>query len=363
MNLNLTNSILSTNKTNMTVREHLSNLFIVEWATKMNYSAYFHSCNPSVCTYLTTSIVNYSYAITLFISLYGGLIMILRMISLFLIKFISKLNYERINQVSIQIFLAYLQKLNLFKIADRRTDDDVKRQKLITRVYIILLMITITVLLLFNSLNIQTITITTSNPSLTTYMNLQEKHSQTLRCPCSTVTIAYHRFLSFSPVLHVICSSEWITDKWLTILKQSTLPLDNDWRNRAYQHFTLLSKLCQVVNETVTDTIKQFLLQSFIVSTMPIEIDFHAQINKILSQFYQSTIIYIQQLIHAVDIYIKVDQPYMVKFTDETIYPDAFTIEIVEKNANDSQQYAKVIYSPFQNDSFPCSRFLKKTVG
>ena len=362
LNENLTKYVLLlTNKTNRTVHDHLSNLFVDEWTTKINYSTYFHSCNPSKCTYSTTSITNYSYAVALFISLYSGLIMILRTISLSCIEFIWKLKHQRVNQISIQIFLTssktYVQKLNLFKIVDQRTEDRIKQQKLTTRIYLILLAIAATTLLLFNSLNMETVTVTTSNPSLNTYIKLQELHSQTLRCPCSTITIPYNQFLLFSPILHQICSSDWIKNKWLTILTQSaTASAENDWRNGAYQQFNLLSELCQLANQTIANAIDEFLLQSFVVSSMPSNINFHAQIDKILSEFYQSTTVYVQQLIDASNIFIQVDQPFMIKsssalFSETT----SFTVEIIEQNTTNSQQIAKVMHVFFQID-FYCQK-------
>ncbi len=98
MKLNLTNYVLSSKKTNLSLYDHLNDLFIDEWSTKINYSKYFNNCNPSLCTYTTTDKINFSYGITLFISLYGGLIMILRLIVPFLMNVLMKLKYNSINR-------------------------------------------------------------------------------------------------------------------------------------------------------------------------------------------------------------------------------------------------------------------------
>ena len=150
MNLNLSDYVLLSNKTNRTLHNHLSNLFIDEWKTTLNYSAYLKNCNPSTCTYTVTNTINYSYTITLFISLYGGLILILRSISSFLINILSKLRCRSTNRISLQRPFAswkmslqkcveWIKQLNLFKVANKRTEDDIKQQKLTTRVYLILL--------------------------------------------------------------------------------------------------------------------------------------------------------------------------------------------------------------------------------
>jgi len=318
-------------------------MFVDDWIPTFNYSIYFQNCNPSICTYTITDQINYSYAITLFISLYGGLIMILRLISPFIIKTISKFSHRQTNRISIVSCKMYLQRLNLFKKSDKRTDDDIKHQKIITRVYLILLLITITVLLLFNSFDTQTVTISISNPSLETYIDLQQSYSHTLRCPCSTMAIPYHKFMKFSPVLHQVCSSDFTTQKWLKILQQSaTLYAELDWRNRAYQQFNLLSKLCQLANETVLNAINKFLLQSFVVSNMLTETDFDLQLGQNLDHLYQSTTIYFSHLINAIDLHIQIDQPYMIKQVGNGIQVSFSSIEFVTKNTSNNEQIAKV---------------------
>ena len=318
-------------------------MFVDDWIPTFNYSIYFQNCNPSTCTYTITDQINYSYAITLFISLYGGLIMLLRLISPLIIKTISKFSHRQTNRISLVSCKMYLQTLNLFKKSDKRTDDDIKHQKIITRVYLILLLITITVLLLFNSFDTQTVTISISNPSLETYIDLQQSYSHTLRCPCSTMAIPYHKFMKFSPVLHQVCSSDFTTQKWLKILQQSaTLYAELDWRNRAYQQFNLLSKLCQLANETVLNAINKFLLQSFVVSNMLTETDFDLQLGQNFEHLYQSTTIYFSHLINAIDLHIQIDQPYMIKQVGNGIQVSFSSIEFVTKNTSNNEQIAKV---------------------
>ena len=153
MNLNLTDYILHGEKSNLTLYDYLSNILIDEWTTTLNYSKYFVDCNPSVCTYTTTDLINYSYAVTLFISLYGGLILILRSISPFLINILLKLKYQQTNEnahrgnycrfsaafvkTCRQNLIQWMKQLNLFKSADKRTEEDIKQQRFISQVYLI----------------------------------------------------------------------------------------------------------------------------------------------------------------------------------------------------------------------------------
>lgn len=141
LNLNLSNEILvESESSNKTLYEHLSNLLIDEWNTTMNYSSYLSNCNPRTCQFSSSEKINYSYAITLFIGLYGGLIVILRSISLFLIQSVN----QRISIRSLKMFprttLVWIKQLNLFKNVNERSENDLQQQRMTTRIYLSLLL-------------------------------------------------------------------------------------------------------------------------------------------------------------------------------------------------------------------------------
>lgn len=91
MNLNWADFVLLSKQQNVSVYNHLLNLFVDQWSITANYTKYFNECVPSFCTYTTTKYTNISYAITILLSLYGGLIIILRLIAPFLINVSLKL--------------------------------------------------------------------------------------------------------------------------------------------------------------------------------------------------------------------------------------------------------------------------------
>ncbi|CAF1477595.1 unnamed protein product [Adineta ricciae] len=143
-NISVKNSVLLGSKnTNISVHDLLLNLFVQDRRTSITYSTYFQQCSPSFCTYTTTDESNISYTITLFVSLYGGLVLIFRFIASFSIKILFKLKYH--TQVSetrnhASQFVRWMKRLNLFKKLDDRSDESVKQQRLMTRVYLALLM-------------------------------------------------------------------------------------------------------------------------------------------------------------------------------------------------------------------------------
>ncbi len=97
MNLSLINSVLPPRQRNLCLYDRLANLFIEEWSININYSTYFADCAPLFCTYTIEDPTNFSYTITLLISLYGGLTFIIRFISAFLVNIASKIKRHSIN--------------------------------------------------------------------------------------------------------------------------------------------------------------------------------------------------------------------------------------------------------------------------
>ncbi|UJR07206.1 hypothetical protein I4U23_011494 [Adineta vaga] len=298
INFNWNTSILSSKNDNKSVLDYFQKLFIENWLSNLNYSIYFHQCSPSICTYTIINRRNFSYAIALLISLYGGLVIVLRLMASNLINIFFKCTHhsnhtnENSNQQIACTFklIKSIKQINLFKDIHNRTDRSIKQQRIITRVYFILLIGSTSVLCLFTSLDSQIVTKTVPNPSLTTYNSLETRYSTTLQCPCANKTILYRTLISFSPIFHQICSSGFVQDDWITIMINSMTNMNLfDWRSKAYQQFQILSDFCQLANKTVQTGMDQFLSQFFIASFAINEMNFNKQFNANLNQFYQST--------------------------------------------------------------------------
>lgn len=167
------------------------------------------------------------------------------------------------------------------------------------------------ILLLFTSLNTEMTMMTVSDPVLDTYNNLRVQYSTLLECPCSNIIIPHKTFISLSPRFHQVCSSDYVTHKWLSLLKKVKIGYNSpDWRNHAYSHFRLLADLCKLSEKTINDGVQRFLSQSFIAPEVLSEVDFSAQFNITLDQFVQSTSEYFDLLIQTVRLLIQIDQPY-----------------------------------------------------
>ncbi|CAF3664549.1 unnamed protein product [Adineta steineri] len=317
-NFNPNISVLSSEYESITVEKYLENLFIKNWLTQINYTKYFDLCSPSSCSYSIIERTEVVYAITFLISLYGGLVIILRLIATFSIDTFMKWKFylkarnensseERINQLK---FIEKIKRLNLFKNINDRTEQSIKRQKLITHVYLILLFGSICTVCLVTSLNSEIVPITITNLSMATYNDLEDQHYSTLRCPCSNKAIPYEKFLSLSPRFHQICSSDFIHSSWIKIMQSFRHLYPDDWRYRVDLQFQFLSDFCHLARQTIYDAIVRYRSQLFIVSSVMNETEFYKQTNTSFNQFNQSIVYNFRMMTNVLQLLLQIDQLY-----------------------------------------------------
>ncbi|CAF1083935.1 unnamed protein product [Adineta steineri] len=81
---------------NTTIAELIENLFLERWATKMNYSSYFHECSPLYCSYTyIQKKSSFIYTITVLLGLQGGLSIVLNWFCPKIVRIASKMNDYR----------------------------------------------------------------------------------------------------------------------------------------------------------------------------------------------------------------------------------------------------------------------------
>ncbi|CAF1154433.1 unnamed protein product [Adineta steineri] len=91
INLTWSNGLSSLKRRDVPVEKLLSELFVEQWSTSINYLQYFAECAPTACTYTEINHINISYTITLLLGFYGGLTILLRLLAPLLINIFSKL--------------------------------------------------------------------------------------------------------------------------------------------------------------------------------------------------------------------------------------------------------------------------------
>ena len=177
-----------------------------------------------------------------------------------------------------------LMKLNLFNSDRCRVDTFHLRTAIIsTRIYIILLILIVTVLVVSSALSDRTVSNTIRKPSQTTYEDLSTKYPTTLSCRCSRTAIAFGTFISVSSQYHPVCSSFFVSDRWISLLFNSNIGyyFQLDFRSLASGHFQLLSSFCSLAKQSVRDALDDFLsstlLSVHVLSPQSLEIQSQVQ--------------------------------------------------------------------------------------
>ncbi|CAF4257491.1 unnamed protein product, partial [Adineta steineri] len=183
-----------------------------------------------------------------------------------------------------------LLEFNLFKSIPRSTDETILRQQRhTTRLYLVLLLVTSVTLISYGFLKSNTISKTIESPSSETFTQLNKKYPLTLDCPCSQTSFEYKQFFSNIEVeYHDICSSEFITARWIQLqfiespVKEFFI---HDIRFQSQMHFQLLSTLCRVAKQTIEDSLQSFYRTKLITPKVIDNFSFQIESELILEQF------------------------------------------------------------------------------
>lgn len=93
--------------------------------------------------------------------------------------------------------------LNLFE-SGLNDEQIVRRERHSTRLYLLLLIISFVILVVYVAFGVHTVHVTVDNPSLITYETLQIQFSETLKCPCTQIAVKYGSFVQIEPIYHQV---------------------------------------------------------------------------------------------------------------------------------------------------------------
>ena len=201
--------------------------------------------------------------------------------------------------------------LNLFQSETLRTPMHIYRQRVFTRLFFALILLSSIVVGLYIYLVEQNQIITIEHPSLATYQQLYNDHSDTLRCPCSQISISYEIFLNVTFVLHQVCQSDFVSPKWLeylalfdpTLVSTSTdTSYSRDFRTMGASYFQLLATFCSLVRINIEDAQRVFTNMQFVNDRVIPPALFHRQTHSIIESFINRTQNEFVQIVHWIDI-------------------------------------------------------------
>ncbi|CAF1136560.1 unnamed protein product [Adineta steineri] len=319
-----------------TVEALLSRMFITHWSHNASFERYFNHCAPTLCQYTVTSMHNFWVIIITLIGFFGGLSSIFRIIAPLLITklwpIIRKLITRRrtaatqpaetdvntvlsVNQ-RLKRFFGLIKKklidLNLFQSVPPTQDENIlRRECYTTRLYIILLIISFIIFTIFTSIEPQTIHVTSETLSPEQFNQLYQKYPQILDCPCTQTTIDYRFICSIKPQYHEVCSSKFVSPKWITIeFVKSSMPnlSTEDFRYQSQFHFQLLSTLCQMAEEIVQDSLQSFNRTKFVTNKLINNESFQTQIDSIVEDFKKSLPPLFQRVVQLIETNFEINQ-------------------------------------------------------
>ena len=191
-------------------------------------------------------------------------------------------------------FKEELKKINTFESIPPSTDPRIVRnEKISTWLFILLFIVSISILLFYNSFVPIEKTFTVKQPTYSQYSNLVSKYPNNLVCPCKTVSVAYAKFLQVNYTLHGICNSFLVSEHWILYLSafyyRGALHR-KDFRAISSFAFQTLRSFCEIADETIQNSLKSFYTSQYVSAHLTASDLFRQQNDAQIQQFISTTI-------------------------------------------------------------------------
>ncbi|CAF1506958.1 unnamed protein product, partial [Adineta steineri] len=286
----LSSRFLSTTKIELLINE----LFLEEIFNATNYTKYYSQCSPSICQYTYIHSFSWIYILIIFTGLLGGITTVLHIITPYIIQLILFSNNYQQNQIRPkEFFLKFKNKVQNFNLYSKDSRDPIRvyHGVIATRLYIILFLISISIIALLSYPQNEIVNEIIRNPSEEEYKELDEKYSSTLTCPCTQISIPYKNLITIEVKYHQICTSDFIQSWWYqSFLPYNTSDIKLDFLSIASSYFQTLASFCDIAKIIINNEINRFLTTTTFVHAQLLTNDlFNSQINSAINTFIQLT--------------------------------------------------------------------------
>ena len=307
---------LSHFRPNASIGAVFGELFIESWQQMSNYSLYFQTCEPTLCTYSYSRKLRVIYMVATLFGIIGGLSVALRLLSPYLLQAIYKVTRSMLGlrRTAIQRFpsvedaslpagfrnrlLRTYQKLcrklvtlNLFKTTMVDTHNGVHA----TRMFLVLSTGSFLVLTIYSAATLHTRSATIYEPSFADFEGLHQQYLSTLSCPCRHVSVNYSSIMTIRPRYHQVCTSAFVDlQRWflywdmyrITAPDLTRLPFRwNDFREIGRSLFYLLQTFCKATSEMVANEINNFDSTQFVSDQPLTREEFRIKTSAVLNSF------------------------------------------------------------------------------
>ena len=200
---------------NSSIETLVNELMIDNLSIEISFDLFYSECNPSYCSYTYSHRFDVLFVITSVVGTVGGLSSLLSLVAqLFLKIMLYRKNKSSSNQIQrtlnrMRTVLNYVKQvpsmlgrqiisLNLFQDELPQTPERLYCQRIKTRLFLVLLMISVAAFGFYLFLFRQNEVMTISKPSVDTYKELYDQHSTNLKCPCSQLSVPYGKFVNIN---------------------------------------------------------------------------------------------------------------------------------------------------------------------
>ena len=176
-----------------------------------------------------------------------------------MILFFIPFSFLKMGNVSARIQRGLIE-FNLFK-SGLNQPDILQRERLSTRLYLLLISVALITLILYTAFGTETIHVVIHDPTLETYETLYSKYVETLKCPCSQIAVKYSQFIDIVPIYHQVCSSSFVTDEWIeaSYRKNGSYLWPMDVRTTISAHAQFLRAFCTNTQRGISFVLNEIL--------------------------------------------------------------------------------------------------------
>jgi hypothetical protein len=185
-----------------------------------------------------------------------------------------------------------LIELNIFK-HHGSNEHHLHYQRIATRLYILILVISLIILNFYSLLIKEIHNGTVLNPTESEYNRLEQIYSDSLSCPCTSISMNYSTFINIEPQYHQVCLSDLVSTRWINYNEHQD-PVaghaGDDYRSTASSYWQLLAMFCQESRTTVDDALRLFFQIQFVSSQVISQQLFESQVNLSIRNWQSGTI-------------------------------------------------------------------------
>ncbi|CAF1323976.1 unnamed protein product [Adineta ricciae] len=303
----LDSSLPSKYSVNSTMKQMIDNLMIEQWIYNDRHENYYSQCAPIECIYSYEAKNNLLYIVTTLFGLIGGLVTALKIIIPTIVNFVMSRIRRRgrqertpksridMNQRThpLILFKKYVNTLNLFpSIPPSNDEQKLRNQRISTKLFILVFIVSLFILILYNSIITITKTEIKETPTYKQYKELDSKYSTTLNCPCKKILIDYNEILYVNFTLHQVCSSFFVTQEWINYLslsRGSENMVNQDFRMLGPLAFQALKSLCELASRTIFNGLIHFYSNQYFSAGVTSRELFQTHIETFIEEFKSTT--------------------------------------------------------------------------